>query len=116
MTLRRICLACAALVLTLSIATYAPTLARACSARPPAATLAPPSSGAVEVSPVSSNFLISGTASIRDAGHGARTGGLAARTPASAKLKHEKACFGVLAWCRVRVQTRWPESADGFGG
>ena len=56
--------ACAALVLTLSLAAYAPTPARACGGRPPAATSALPSSAAVEVSPMSSIFLISGTASI----------------------------------------------------
>lgn len=64
MTLRRFGLACAELVLTLSIATYAPTPARACSGRPPSATVALPASGAVEVSPMSSIFLVSGTASI----------------------------------------------------
>ena len=61
---RRLCLACGALVLALAIATSNPAPAHACSGRPPAATSALPVSGAIDVSPMSSIFLVSGTDSI----------------------------------------------------
>ena len=83
-------LACLALALTFALAATKP--ARACSGRPPAATSALPTSGAVDVSPMSSIILVSGQGSI-PAGLTLQAAGQPVTMPAIARLGS-----GVVEW------------------